>query len=72
MPTLKKYLKKTKLSTKDSIVSVIDIQKFIQEDNINKYEEIVILKFGKDGGYIGIVVVPLKYRFSELLPIGFL
>jgi len=40
---------------KESIVSVIDIQKFIQEKNNDIYEEIIILKFGKDG-YIGILV----------------
>ena len=40
---------------KDTVVSVIDIQKFIQEENNDDYEEIIILKFGADG-YIGILV----------------
>lgn len=45
---------------KESVISVIDIQGFIQEDNKQKYEEIVVLKFGDEGGYIGILVNSLS------------
>ncbi len=45
---------------KDSVVFVIDAQKFIQEKNSEKYEEIVILKFGGKGRYIGILVNSLS------------
>ena len=41
---------------KDSVISVIDIQNFIKEDNTKEYEEIIILKFGTEDGYIGILV----------------
>lgn len=44
---------------KDSVVSVIDIQKFIQEKHSREYEEIIILKFG-ERGYIGILVNSLN------------
>ena len=44
---------------KDSVVSVIDIQSFIKENNEQEYKEIVILSFGKDG-YIGILVNSLS------------
>lgn len=40
----------------DSFVSVIDIRNFIQESGQKPYEEIIILKFGDDGSYIGILV----------------
>jgi len=43
---------------KDSIVSVIDIQHFIQEKFFGDYEEIIILKFGEKG-YIGILASSL-------------
>ena len=41
---------------KESFVSVIDIKNFIQEEEKKPYEEIVILKFGKEDDYIGILV----------------
>jgi len=44
---------------KDSIVSVIDIQKFIQEKYNGTYTEVIILKYGEKG-YIGILVNSLK------------
>jgi len=44
---------------KDSFVSVIDIQKFIQEKHDGEYEEIIILNYGKKG-YIGILVSSLS------------
>ncbi|WP_373073967.1 chemotaxis protein CheW [Sulfurimonas sp.] len=44
----------------DSVVSVIDIQNFINEDITEEYEEIIILKYGNDGGYIGILVNSLS------------
>ncbi len=40
----------------DNFVSVIDIRNFIQEETEKPYEEIVILKFGGDDSYIGILV----------------
>ena len=43
---------------KDKVVSVIDIQNFIKEENVEEYQEIVILKFGE--GYIGILVNSLS------------
>ena len=43
----------------ESVVSVIDIQHFINEQNDLPYQEIVILKFGKDS-YIGILVHSLS------------
>ena len=45
---------------KDTIISVIDIQHFIKEDNTQEYEEIVILKFGTQGEYIGMLVNSLS------------
>lgn len=45
---------------KDSVVSVIDIQNFINEDIEQEYEEIIILKYGNEGGYIGILVNSLS------------
>lgn len=45
---------------KDSVVSVINIEQFIQDNNRDyDYEEIVILKFGEKG-YIGILVNALS------------
>jgi chemotaxis signal transduction protein len=41
---------------KDSVVSVIDIKNFIQEENPQPYNEIVIMKFGSDDRFIGILV----------------
>ena len=41
---------------RDSAVSVIDIRNFLQEENTNPYKEIVIVKFGSDKRYIGILV----------------
>lgn len=41
---------------KDSFVSVIDIRKFINEEAHKPYKEIVIIKFGRDDSYIGILV----------------
>jgi len=43
----------------EHVVSVIDIQHFINEQNDLPYQEIVILKFGKDS-YIGILVHSLS------------
>ncbi|MBN2816661.1 MAG: chemotaxis protein CheW [Campylobacterales bacterium] len=40
---------------KDSMISVIDIQKFVQEKHSQAYEEIIVLKFGEKG-FIGILV----------------
>lgn len=45
---------------KDSVISVIDIKGFIKEENEEEYEEIVVLKFGDNGGYIGILVNALS------------
>ena len=45
---------------KDSVVSVIDIQNFINEDITEEYEEIIILKYGNEGGYIGVLVNSLS------------
>jgi len=45
---------------KDSIVSVIDIQSFIQEENDQEYKEVVILNYGDRGSYIGILVNALS------------
>jgi chemotaxis signal transduction protein len=45
---------------KDSVVSVIDIQNFINEDIEDEYEEIIILKYGNEGGFIGILVNSLS------------
>ena len=44
---------------KESVVSVIDIQNFIQEKHNSVYEEIIVLKFGENG-YIGILVNSLS------------
>jgi len=41
---------------KDNLVSVIDIKKFVQEENDQAYEEVIILKLKQDGSYIGILV----------------
>jgi len=41
---------------KDSFVSVIDIRNFINEEVHKPYKEIVIMKFGRDDSYIGILV----------------
>ena len=40
----------------DHVISVIDIQNFIQEDVDKPYKEIVIIKFGSDDRFIGIMV----------------
>ena len=40
----------------DTAVSVIDIRHFIQEENPKPYSEIVIVKFGSNDRYIGILV----------------
>jgi chemotaxis signal transduction protein len=45
---------------KDTMVSVIDIQNFLQVDMDKEYEEIVILKFGSKDNYIGILVNSLS------------
>ena len=45
---------------KEHVISVIDIQEFIQEDNRDEYEEIIVLKFGDTGGYIGILANSLS------------
>lgn len=45
---------------KDTMVSVIDIQNFLNSDNDKEYEEIVILKFGSKNNYIGILVNSLN------------
>ncbi|MFA6191035.1 MAG: chemotaxis protein CheW [Sulfurimonas sp.] len=58
---------------KESVISVIDIQGFIKEHNEQKYEEIVVLKFGKEGGYIGILVNSLsdipEIRIDDIKPL---
>ncbi len=58
---------------KESVISVIDIQGFIKEHNEQKYEEIVVLKFGKEGGYIGILVNSLsdipEIRIDDIRPL---
>ncbi|MFA6137051.1 MAG: chemotaxis protein CheW [Sulfurimonas sp.] len=58
---------------KESVISVIDIQGFIKEHNEQKYEEIVVLKFGKEGGYIGILVNSLndipEIRIEDIRPL---
>lgn len=41
---------------KDNFVSVIDIRKFINEEAHKAYKEIVIVKFGREDNYIGILV----------------
>jgi chemotaxis signal transduction protein len=41
---------------KDALVSVIDIKKFIQEENHHAYEEVIILRLGNEDSYIGILV----------------
>lgn len=41
---------------KDSVISVIDIQNFLQGDKVQEYEEIVVVKFGSKDGYIGVLV----------------
>jgi len=43
---------------RDSVVSVIDISKFIQGEIASEYEEIIVIKFGKNG-YIGILASSL-------------
>ncbi|MDA3908185.1 MAG: chemotaxis protein CheW [Sulfurimonas sp.] len=45
---------------KDSVISIIDIQNFLQGESVQEYEEIVILKFGSEDGYIGILVNSLS------------
>ncbi|MCX6076128.1 MAG: chemotaxis protein CheW [Campylobacterales bacterium] len=58
---------------KESVISVIDIQGFIKEHNEQKYEEIIVLKFGKEGGYIGILVNSLsdipEIRIDDIRPL---
>lgn len=44
---------------KDSVISVIDIQEFVQEKSKEPYEEIIIVKYGTKG-YIGILANSLS------------
>lgn len=43
---------------RDSVISVIEIAKFIQGESLCNYEEIIVVKFGKDG-YIGVLASAL-------------
>jgi len=45
---------------KDNFVSVIDIRKFIQEESDEPYEEVIILKYGAEDKYLGILVNSLS------------
>ncbi|MFT7860563.1 MAG: chemotaxis protein CheW [Sulfurimonas sp.] len=40
----------------DKAVMVIDIQKFLQEKDVESYQEIVIIKYGEHDTYLGILV----------------
>ncbi|MDH4944266.1 chemotaxis protein CheW [Sulfurimonas sp. C5] len=40
----------------DKAVMVIDIQKFLQEKDVEEYQEIVIIKYGEHDTYLGILV----------------
>ncbi|WP_304546219.1 chemotaxis protein CheW [Sulfurimonas microaerophilic] len=40
----------------DKAVMVIDIQKFLQEKDVEEYQEIVIIKYGEHDTYMGILV----------------
>ncbi|MFT7003318.1 MAG: chemotaxis signal transduction protein [Sulfurimonas sp.] len=45
---------------RDTVISVIDIQNFLEAGTIPDYEEIIVVKFGSENGYIGILVNSLN------------